>query len=339
MNPTRTHKKQGIDWRAVVQLALGVAAGIVAALGTIAVAVTSFTLSFDAITAVAKAAHIRSSIAWMMPVTVDGAMLVATVAAIVMHHIGRGRRAVAYPWTVVIIGAGISIACNAAHATGQTSPDGVVALAINGPARMAISAIPAVMATLSVHLLITLIEAFGAMAGPAPSAGTAPTAGDRTAPVAHRTAPPQAGASVNPGQALTAPASAPPAVTLDKPHSGEAAPAPKPRTGGTRTSAARKRTSAARKPRTPKVKITDLNGAELVEQIRTDMADAVGSNKLSARQIRIRYGIGTGPAGEVFERYKTALGAGAPSAPSEGTASALSAGDGPASEAAGGGAQ
>jgi hypothetical protein len=157
--------RTSIDWRAVVQLALGVAAGVVAGVGTLAVAVTSFSLSFDALTAVAKAAHIRHEIAWMLAVAVDGAMLVATVSALVMGRMGRTGKELWYPWTVVIAGVLISIACNAVHAVGDLGPRGEILLKLNDWQRAAISAIPAVMLAASVHLLATLIDAFHALAG------------------------------------------------------------------------------------------------------------------------------------------------------------------------------
>ncbi len=137
-----------IDWHQVATTALGIIAGTVASLGTVAVAVAGFTLSFDAIRAVAVAAHVRPSWAWLMPLSVDGAMSVATVAAVVLRRLGRRP---AYPWLVVLAGAGISIACNALHARGG-QPLGV-------RAAMAVSAIPPVMLALSVHLLVVLAVA------------------------------------------------------------------------------------------------------------------------------------------------------------------------------------
>ncbi|MBO2461637.1 DUF2637 domain-containing protein [Actinomadura violacea] len=169
MSPTRWK----INWRKVVQLGLGVAAGLVAAFGALAVAVTSFSLSFDAITAVAKAARIRDSRAWMMPVSVDGAILVAAVAAVVMSRLQAGKR-VLYPWTVVVIGVVISILCNAAHSTGHTDAHGAIALDLHPIIRGAISAIPALMLALAVHLVIELLEAFMKLASPDPN-GPEPT--------------------------------------------------------------------------------------------------------------------------------------------------------------------
>jgi len=137
-----------IDWHQVATTTLGIVAGTVASLGTVAVAVAGFTLSFDAIRAVAVAAHVRPSWAWLMPLSVDGAMSVATVAAVVLRRLGRRP---AYPWLVVLSGAAISIACNALHARGGHP--------LGERAAMAVSAIPPVMLALSVHLLVVLAVA------------------------------------------------------------------------------------------------------------------------------------------------------------------------------------
>lgn len=143
-----------VDQRRVWSIALAAAAGTVAAAGTLAVTVAGFTLSFDAIRVVGQAAHIRAALAWLLPVSVDGAMAVATVTAVVLRRMsGRTGR---YPWAVVVTGALISVACNGLHALGDpgqplTLPDGRV--------RFAVSAIPAVMLALSVHLLVMLVEA------------------------------------------------------------------------------------------------------------------------------------------------------------------------------------
>jgi hypothetical protein len=127
--------------------ALIVLGACAAVLGTLAVIAAGFALSFDAIRAVGDAAGIRASIAWMLPVSVDGAMMVATITAIVLRTM---HRPVWYPWLVVCVGIAVSIWCNSTHA--GIAED--IELTI-GQAR-AVSAIPAVTLALSVHLLITL---------------------------------------------------------------------------------------------------------------------------------------------------------------------------------------
>ncbi|GAA1749332.1 DUF2637 domain-containing protein [Nonomuraea bangladeshensis] len=125
---------------------------VIAVLALVAVVVGAFVLSYDALTAVAKAAHIAESLAWLMSVSVDGAMTVGTMAALVLKMLGKPTR---YAWFVVLAGVLISVLCNALHAT--QSQGGKVIL---DPWQAgAVSAIPAVALALSLHLLIILIEA------------------------------------------------------------------------------------------------------------------------------------------------------------------------------------
>lgn len=138
-----------IDWRYAVSTALGVLAGMVATAGTLSVAVAGFTLSYDAIRKVGIASGVRPDWAWLLPVSIDGAMAVGTVTAVVMNRMGRRAW---YPWLVVLAGAGISIACNALHATMRDH------IHLDDYTAMAVSAIPAVMLALSVHLLVVLID-------------------------------------------------------------------------------------------------------------------------------------------------------------------------------------
>ncbi len=127
--------------------------GTIASVGTLAVAIAGFTLSFDAIRDVGIAAHIRTDFAWLLPVSIDGAMLVATVTAVVMSRVGRKRNW--YPWLVVAAGAAISILCNGLHATGDGK-----GLELLPWQRFSVSAIPAVMLALSVHLLVELVSMY-----------------------------------------------------------------------------------------------------------------------------------------------------------------------------------
>lgn len=127
---------------------LSAVAGTVAVAGILGVVVAAFALSFDAIRAVAVAAHIRASIAWLFPVAVDGAMSVATVCAVVLR--ARGRSA-AYPWAVVLFGAAVSVIANGLHAW----VDGG-SVALPAPWAVALSSVPPLLLALSIHLLIVL---------------------------------------------------------------------------------------------------------------------------------------------------------------------------------------
>lgn len=144
-----THVRR-VDWARVRAIALGIVAGTIATAGTAAVAAAGFALSFDAIRSVAIAAYVREEMAWMMPVAIDGAMSVATITAIVLRRLGKHAL---YPWVVVLVGASISIACNATHAYME---GGAVQLPVR--VAMAVSAIPAVNLALSIHLLVVLID-------------------------------------------------------------------------------------------------------------------------------------------------------------------------------------
>ncbi|WP_422744391.1 DUF2637 domain-containing protein [Micromonospora sp. WMMD754] len=157
-----------VNWPKIRTIAFGVLAGVVASAGTIAVTVAGFALSYDAIRAVGIASRIRTEWAWLLPVSVDGAMAVATIAAVVLRRLtGKTEW---YPWAVVLVGAAISIACNGLHAI---PPAGAALVIEEREVRFAVSAIPAVMLALSVHLLVTLVEAASVFGGSGPAQRTA----------------------------------------------------------------------------------------------------------------------------------------------------------------------
>ena len=151
--------------------ALGVLAGLVATAGVLAVVTAAFALSFDAIRDVARAAHIRPDWAWMYPVSVDGAMSTAAVCGVVLRRMGRRN---VYPWAVVIVGAGISVVCNALHAY-------VGAGGIELPAQwaMGVSSVPPLLLAMSVHLLVILAEAVRQSTTPLPTSRNALSAAER----------------------------------------------------------------------------------------------------------------------------------------------------------------
>ncbi|WP_433519025.1 DUF2637 domain-containing protein [Nonomuraea sp. CA-143628] len=147
----------------------------VAVFALVAVVVGAFVLSYDALTAVAEAAHVAMSLSWLMSVSVDGAMTVGTMAALVLKMLGKTT---GYAWFVVLAGVAISVACNALHAT--QSQGGKVVLV--GWQAGAVSAIPAVALALSLHLLIILIEAItDAVSGRRKTAGDGPADGSKDA--------------------------------------------------------------------------------------------------------------------------------------------------------------
>ncbi|MGI5288007.1 DUF2637 domain-containing protein [Nonomuraea polychroma] len=142
MNAAETNR---LDGKLVTMIAVAVVA-------LVAVVVGAFVLSFDAITAVSKAAHVAAGLSWLMPVSVDGAMTVGTMSALVLKMLKKGT---GYAWFVVLAGVAISVACNALHATQSNG----VQIELTPWQAGAVSAIPAVALALSLHLLIILIEA------------------------------------------------------------------------------------------------------------------------------------------------------------------------------------
>jgi hypothetical protein len=131
--------------------ALAFIGAVVVVAGTLAVAVAAFTLSYDAIRSVGIAANTRASWAWMLPVSIDGAMGVATVAVLLLKQLGRSTW---YPWVVVATGVLVSAGCNGLHAGGEGGH-----LELPGQSARAVGVIPPLMLALSVHLLAVLVKA------------------------------------------------------------------------------------------------------------------------------------------------------------------------------------
>lgn len=72
----------------------------------------SFSLSYTALTELAVEHNIHSSQAWMVPFTVDGLVIVATIASAAAK---RKYRKV-YAWVLLILGTLLSAAGNVTHA-------------------------------------------------------------------------------------------------------------------------------------------------------------------------------------------------------------------------------
>ncbi|WP_400111674.1 DUF2637 domain-containing protein [Cellulosimicrobium funkei] len=79
----------------------------------VAVAAASFTLSFTGLSAAAPWAAIPVRLAWLVPVSLEVAMLGYVIAAFVRTHRGQSAR---LPWTLVWALTTVSSAINAAHA-------------------------------------------------------------------------------------------------------------------------------------------------------------------------------------------------------------------------------
>lgn len=85
----------------------------IAMLGTALIVSISFTLSFAGLSAIAPWAAVPDSLAWLVPLFVDGAILVYTYSAFAAR--ARGESTVR-PWTWVVLWTVVSSATNAAHA-------------------------------------------------------------------------------------------------------------------------------------------------------------------------------------------------------------------------------
>lgn len=296
------------------------------------VSIGAFVLSFDAIKAVAEAAHVADAISWLMPVSVDGAMTVATMAAMVLKILGKKTR---YPSIVFVVCLVISLACNALHATqSQTVGQGTKMLTmvkLEDWHSALVSAIPAVALALSLHLMIMLIEAVGDYVGGAsepvaetsPSEASEPTETMITVNPASLTGEATQTMISEPSPALIGgftgePVSEPPVTLTGEVSSeptetpaGEASepapvnpPAPAsepPAKPARKPQAAKSKTTRTAKSATPpKIDITAMEDADLLELLARDFE----SDELSANKIRIRYGIGSDKAKVIFERWK-----------------------------------
>lgn len=118
------------------------------AIGAVTVALLAFAMSFDALTQLARGAGIRPVIAWMWPVVVDGSMIVATAAALVLRTSPVPATRI-YPWAQLGLFGLVSVIGNGLHATGATNLPGPVAVAVSG--------IPPVALLLSTHLLVMML--------------------------------------------------------------------------------------------------------------------------------------------------------------------------------------
>lgn len=107
----------------------------VATAGTVAVGSLAFALSFTALSELSAANGVSQ--AWMVPLVVDGGIIVATTATLALQ-------AQWYAWTLLIVSSLVSVAGNVAHA----SPHGAIA--------MVIAAIPPLWLLAATHLTVLL---------------------------------------------------------------------------------------------------------------------------------------------------------------------------------------
>lgn len=107
---------------------------------TVLVSIGSFILSFNGLSDLAATNGIPATLAWVFPLTVDGTIIAATLAVVVIP------RSV-YGWSVLAGSALISIAGNGVHAMQW------------GPVGVAIATVPPVLLLATTHVLVKLGQA------------------------------------------------------------------------------------------------------------------------------------------------------------------------------------
>ncbi|AXH45427.1 membrane protein [Mycobacterium phage Commander] len=110
----------------------------VATAGTVAVGGLAFALSFTALSDLASHVGVTPGQEWMVPLVIDGGIIVATMATVALTRHGW------YAWTLLILSSLVSVAGNVVHA----GP--------HGPIAMAVAAIPPLWLLASTHLTVLL---------------------------------------------------------------------------------------------------------------------------------------------------------------------------------------
>lgn len=127
---------------------------------TVLIAAGAFVLSFASLTDLAARSGINPTLAWIWPIIVDGLIVAATVAIVALA--GHDRRTLAYPWSLLFLGAVVSTAANSVHAIISVDQN-------HGGVPPVVSAIVAAMPPLVLlaitHLTVILVQ----KAAPAPA--------------------------------------------------------------------------------------------------------------------------------------------------------------------------
>lgn len=127
----------------------GLRAAVVAAeTGTVLLAAGAFVLSFTALRDLAQRSGIDPELAWLWPLIVDGIIVVATISVFALAD----TRVIWYPWLLLILGAGVSVAANAIHAVMAAAPG--VSPVLAG----AVASVPPIVLVASTHLTALLIR-------------------------------------------------------------------------------------------------------------------------------------------------------------------------------------
>lgn len=123
-------------------------ATVTAVAGTVFIAGGAFWLSFTSLADLARRSGIDTGQAWAWPLIVDGIIVVATVAVVVL----AGSPTVWYPWALLFAGASISVAANAIHAVLASDADVPAVLAAG------VAAVPPLVLLAITHLTTVLVR-------------------------------------------------------------------------------------------------------------------------------------------------------------------------------------
>ncbi|WP_053382644.1 DUF2637 domain-containing protein [Leucobacter celer] len=114
--------------------------------GTVLIAAGAFWLSFTSLADLARRSGIDAGQAWAWPLIVDGIIVVATIAVVAL----AGTRVAWYPWLLLILGAGLSVAANSIHAIVAADADVPAVLAAS------VAAVPPLVLLAITHLTVIL---------------------------------------------------------------------------------------------------------------------------------------------------------------------------------------
>jgi hypothetical protein len=128
----------------------------VATAGTVAVGGLAFALSFTALSDLAVTHGVTPGQSWMLPLVIDGGVVVATVSTVALSRHGW------YAWALLILSSLVSVLGNVAHA----QPHSLIA--------MVIAAIPPLWLLAATHLTVMLSRQDGAEANQVDTEGHTP---------------------------------------------------------------------------------------------------------------------------------------------------------------------
>jgi hypothetical protein len=146
---------------------------------TVLIAAGAFILSFASLTDLAARSGINPALAWIWPIIVDGLIVAATVAIVALA--GHDRRTLAYPWSLLFLGAVVSTAANSVHAIISVDQN-------HGGVPPVVSAIVAAMPPLVLlaitHLTVILVQKSGPAPAPKKKPAKAPARSAKPVPAA-----------------------------------------------------------------------------------------------------------------------------------------------------------